>query len=360
MNNPINPNSNFNPNLTTCQNILFYKSNCKTCLVFMEMAQKSNILKHFKMICVDGQDKKFKAQGLNGVPTILIPSMNKQIERGDCIKWLEDMISFNLSKCVGGLQEELVVPDVSLFMSNQNNSQPNLSNSNSNSNSNYNPNSHSHSHPHSNTNSHSHGKKHNHSHNPHNNQINLNEQINQLSSQINNLSSQLNNETKPKNQFEVNKNNTIKRNKLNPIQPPTINNFMPNSNQTNQPNPQTNQLNPQINQTNHSGPQVKQLNQLFGYLQNEMSGFSDGYAYVSVDNPLPKSFLPPDKDMEIYTAPEGKKVNRKQQDDMIKSIEFEREEQKKNFLQEITEQNNKIAMGDANSIPKWLGSNPNL
>ena len=45
-----------------------------------------------------------------------------------------------------------------------------------------------------------------------------------------------------------------------------------------------------------------------------MSGCSDSYAYLLVDNPLPKSFLPPDKDLQIYTAPEGSKLDKKTQE----------------------------------------------
>ncbi len=91
-----------------------------------------------------------------------------------------------------------------------------------------------------------------------------------------------------------------------------------------------------------------------------MSGFSDGYAYISIDNPLPKSFLPPDKDMEIYTAPEGDKIDRRKQDELIKTFEMERINERNKFSQAIQELNNRVAMGDINAIPKWLGSNPDL
>ena len=95
-------------------------------------------------------------------------------------------------------------------------------------------------------------------------------------------------------------------------------------------------------------------------MQSEMSGFSDGYAYISIDNPLPKSFLPPDKDMEIYTAPEGDKINRKKQDEMLKNIEMLRDDDKNKFIQSIDDIKQKIAMGDVSSMPKWFGSNQNL
>jgi len=105
---------------------------------------------------------------------------------------------------------------------------------------------------------------------------------------------------------------------------------------------------------------VKPINQLFGYLQNEMSGYSDGYAYVNVDNPLPKSFLPPDKDMEIYTAPEGDKIDKKRQDQMMQLAEMERKNEKEQIKNSIDEINRKFAMGDHTIMPKWVGANKDL
>ena len=309
-------------------NILFYLENCKTCNVFINLAQKTNVLKHFKMICIDGQKEKFVSQGLKKVPTIIIPSINKQFEGNECLQWLDEIIKSNSQK--NNLSQlnsnEMYVPDVGLVIGQ--NQQPNNINFNKNS-----------------SNS-------------------LNNHISQLSNQISQLSNQLGNNltntsntsnvSKSSNQFEVPKTNLIKRNTIS-IQPPTIN-----SNQK----IRSNTLNNQISQNNQNqslnGPTVKPVNQLFGYLQSEMSGFSDGYAYISIDNPLPKSFLPPDKDMEIYTAPEGDKINKKKQDEMIKNIEMQREDDKNKFIQSIDDLKNKIALGDTNSIPKWFGSNQNL
>ena len=323
-------------------NILFYMESCKTCSVFINTAQQYNILKHFKMVCIDNQKEKFKAQGLKKVPTIIIPSMNKQYEGNECIKWIEDMRKIN-SKNNFIPQDELIIPDVSLFTSNSNNQSgkfnqsnipniPNIPNM-----INLNPNQVN-------------GK---------NSNISINTQVSELSNQLNQLASQINNEVgnKNKNQFEVNKNNTIKRNTLAVTQPPLSNNFKQRLGEQNNTN-----INNQNNQYSGSKsvPIVKPINQLFGFLQSEMSGFSDGYAYISIDNPLPKSFLPPDKDMEIYTAPEGDKIDRRKQDDMIKSYETERNDEKNHFSQAINELNTRIAMGDSSVIPKWLGSNPNL
>lgn len=296
------------------------------------------------MICIDGQTDKFKAQGLKKVPTIIIPSINKQFEGYDCIKWLEDMKRINSTNNFIP-QDELIVPDVSLFMSGSNNqsgkfngpnlSQPNLSQPNI---------------PISNNNNQLNNKN-------LNQNISLNTQMNELSNQLNQLSSQINNSSndKSKNQFEVNKNNTVKRSTLSVAQPPLSNNFKQRQGNQNMINPNLNS-----NSNSNSGPSVKPINQLFGFLQNEMSGFSDGYAYISIDNPLPKSFLPPDKDMEIYTAPEGEKIDRRKQDEIIKTYELERTNEKNQFAQEIHELNSRIAMGDLSAMPKWLGSNPNL
>lgn len=318
----------------TQPNLLFYMEGCKTCNFFITTAHKANILKNFKMICIDGQKDKFKAQGLKKVPTIIIPSINKQFDGSDCIKWLDDMIKLSSSNNNFSMKDEqLYIPDVGVVQNNihmpQNPQNPqnqyNINNSN------------------------------NH-HNSHN-------QISQLSSQISQLSSQLNNSSLngTSNQFEVSKTNIVKRNALNHIQPPPITNGCVNGNMgnNNSKNINTIPLNQNQNQLNQQ-PNVKPINQLFGYLQNEMSGYSDGYAYVNVDNPLPKSFLPPDKDMEIYTAPEGDKIDKKRQDQMIQLAEMERKNEKEQIKNSIDEINRRIAIGEHNMIPKWVGSNRNL
>jgi hypothetical protein len=188
--------------------------------------------------------------------------------------------------------------------------------------------------------------------------LELSNQLNQLNQLTSHIDMDSNNKNNNKNQFEVNKNNTIKRNKLTVIQPPLSNNFK--QKQGDQINTNINNQHSNSNSNSNSGPSVKPINQLFGFLQNEMSGFSDGYAYINIDNPLPKSFLPPDKDMEIYTAPEGEKIDKRKQEEIIKIFESERTNEKNYFTQAINELNSKIAMGDISAMPKWLGSNPNL
>jgi hypothetical protein len=277
-------------------NLLFYMEGCKTCNFFINTAHKANILKNFKMICIDGQKDKFKSQGLKKVPTIIIPSINKQFNGNECIKWLEDMMNIISNKNnIEMFNDELYIPDIGIVKNNSNNL--------------------------------------------------FNDQISQLSNQISQLSTQINTSNQStqnkSNQFEVPKTNIIKRNILNPIKPPSNSNTKSNTNSNSNPN---------------SIPNVKPINQLFGYLQNEMSGLSDSYAYVNIDNPMPKSFLPPDKDMEIYTAPEGDKIEKKKQDQMIQLEVLERTNEKEFYKNSIEENNRKIAMGNHNLLPNWIDS----
>ncbi len=327
-------------------NLLFYMEGCKTCNVFITGAHQANILKNFKMICIDGQKDKFKAQGLKRVPTIIIPSINKQFDGNDCIKWLEDMIKLSSRNNNVGMQnEELYIPDVGIVSTHP--THPNHTTKLT-----------QPTHPtHSNNQNYPIPPSQASMYNNYNNSTN--HQISQLSNQISQLSTQINNSIpKPPNQFEVPKTNIIKRTTFNPVQPPLNSNgkninLIPLNNQN--PN-----MNNNMNNNTNNQPMVRPINQLFGYLQNEMSGLSDGYAYVNVDNPLPKSFLPPDKDMEIYTAPEGDKIDKKRQDQMIQLAEMERKNEKDFFKNQIDEVNKKIAMGDKNLMPKWIGSNKDL
>lgn len=300
-------------------NILFYMQSCKTCMVFINTAKQYNILRHFKMVCIDGQTEKYTAQGLKKVPTIIIPSMNKQFEGNDCIRWLEEIKKINSMN--NFMQDELVIPDNNFFNSNsQKYVKPQILPIPQN--------------PQMNSN------------------ISINNKVSELSNQLNQLASQINNDSssgKTKNQFEVNKNNTVKRNNLSITQPPLINNT---TNMCMNNNMGSNSAS--------SGPSVRPIKQFFGFLQNEMSGFSDGYAYVDMDNPLPKSFLPPDKDMEIYTAPEGDKIDYRKQQEFVKKYEIERNNDQEQFTQTINELTQRITMGDKTITPKWYSSNENL
>jgi len=83
-----------------------------------------------------------------------------------------------------------------------------------------------------------------------------------------------------------------------------------------------------------NGPTVKKSP--FGYLRDEMDGFSDSFAYLMTDNPLPKSFTSVDKEQAIYTAPEGNKLDRRTQEMLIKTLENERVNEK-NEIEKIYE-----------------------
>jgi hypothetical protein len=95
---------------------------------------------------------------------------------------------------------------------------------------------------------------------------------------------------------------------------------------------------------NNNGPSVK--NQPFGFLQDEMSGFSDAFAYLMTDDPLPKAFLPYDKDLQIYTAPEGNIPDVKQLDLLMKNVEMIRENDKKSFVKNMETEHAKILLND--------------
>lgn len=275
-------------------NLLFYSSKCRTCSVFMQLAQKNNILKYFKLICIDGQEKSFQEKGLQKVPTIVIKNMGKPINGNDCLLWLESTLKLKTGQ-IGDNTNEQYLPEVGI--------------------------------------------------NP---QV-IGQRVNQTP-----------------NQFEVPKTNVLKRTSMGVTPPPSISNINLRSdnplnthNQLNQLNQQMQQLqqmhnqlmDKQINQGSTStpgvtpsinGPSVKPTHQLFGFMENEMSGTSDSYAYLLVDNPLPKSFLPPNKDLQIYTAPEGNKLDKKTQELYLKNMELFRENEKTEIKRKIEDDHRNI------------------
>lgn len=131
--------------------------------------------------------------------------------------------------------------------------------------------------------------------------------------------------------------NIVKRNVEEPV---VINNSnVRNSNVRNKNIQITQEYNNQTNTSttntnNNTGPSVKKSP--FGYLKDEMDGFSDSFAYLMTDNPLPKSFTSVDKEQAIYTAPEGNKLDRKTQEMLIKTLEHERVNEK-NEIEKIYE-----------------------
>ena len=126
--------------------------------------------------------------------------------------------------------------------------------------------------------------------------------------------------------------NIVKRNKEEPV---IINNNGRNNNIKINKNIQiTQENNNQNNNQTQNGPTVKKSP--FGYLKDEMDGFSDSFAYLMSDNPLPKSFTSVDKEQAIYTAPEGNKLDRRTQEMLIKTLENERINEK-NEIEKIYE-----------------------
>jgi hypothetical protein len=291
-------------------NLLFYSTKCNTCNVFMKIAHSNNILKYFKLICIDGQEKNFQEKGLRKVPTIVIKNMGKPIDGNDCLTWLESSIKLRTGKVYDNTNEQYL-PEVGI--PNQN--------------------------------------------------MKMNQNIPVNSGNSGNSGSSSNS-----NQFEVPKTNILKRGNLNATPPPLPTSNI-NTRSSNPLNPQNqltqlqsqmqqlqqmqNQLQNQMkNKSNtantQSGtpgvsvPSVKPVQQLFGFMENEMAGCSDTYAYLLVDNPLPKSFLPPDKDLQIYTAPEGNKLDKKTQEMYLKNMEIFRENEKNDTKRKIEEEHRNV------------------
>ncbi len=279
-------------------NLLFYSTKCKTCNVFMTVSQNNNILKYFKLICIDGQEKQFQEKGLKKVPTLVIKNMGKPIEGNDCMVWLESTIKLKSNNIYDNTNEQYL-PEVGIQ-------------------------------------------------NPTNIGVSTpRQQINGGSGPVGTSSNQSNNS----NQFQVPNTNILKRGTINITPPPSLSNSNVRTNgQTNvmvpnQQNQQNQISNPNVktnNQNGVSGPSVKPVHQLFGFMENEMSGLSDTYAYLLVDNALPKSFLPPDKDLQIYTAPEGSKLDKKTQEIYLKNMELFRENEKKDIKRKIEEDHRNI------------------
>ncbi len=288
-------------------NLLFYSSKCKTCGVFMQIAQKNNILKFFKLICIDGQEKNFQEKGLRKVPTIVIKNMGKPIDGNDCLIWLESTLKLRSGQ-VNDKTNEQYLPEVGITQGNSN-----IRNG-------------------------------------------------MMGSQGQSAQPTQTTQTTQSNQFEVPKTNIMKRTSIGVTPPPTLTNVNVRSTNPLNPQNQMNQLNEQMKQLqemhskllktqsnpggqSNSGPSVKPVHQLFGFMENEMSGCSDSYAYLLVDNPLPKSFLPPDKDLQIYTAPEGSKLDKKTQEMYLKNMELFRENEKTDLKRKIEEDHRNILTG---------------
>jgi hypothetical protein len=90
----------------------------------------------------------------------------------------------------------------------------------------------------------------------------------------------------------------------------------------------------QENMNTHNVVNSKKTTKPVEYLESEMSGFSDTFAYTKIDEPLPKSFFKVgDEDkISIYTAPDsGKKISNREQVKLTKEIEMRRVKQDNDF-----------------------------
>ena len=83
-----------------------------------------------------------------------------------------------------------------------------------------------------------------------------------------------------------------------------------------------------------------------------MGGFSDGYAYLICDKPMPKSFLAPTADFQIYTAPENGKIDKQKQSIFINNLKDEREANKESIKALFANQVKNFSEGKTNH--KWL------
>ena len=115
-------------------NVLFYSMKCQTCNFFMTQAQKMGILKFFKLICIDGQEKVFQAKGLKIIPTIIVQNNSTPIEGKGCLIWLENIVKTQKNKNIDNPNDQYL-PETGINPVTNTNPNPN-----SNSNSNPNPN----------------------------------------------------------------------------------------------------------------------------------------------------------------------------------------------------------------------------
>lgn len=209
-------------------NILFYSKQCKSCNIFINQCHKHNILKYFKLVCVDERINEFKEKGIKIVPTIYKQGHGKPLEGKEAFLWLETIINNSVStgtevsrSGVGGGVGAGAGSGVGMGTGGS---------------------------------------------------------------------------------TGIGSGNIVKRNMVGAISTntPTIN----------------------TTTTSTTGPVVKNI--LDGYLQDEMNGFSDTYALLLTDDPLPKTFATHNTDQEIYTAPEGPKIDWRTQKNMIRNLEIQR------------------------------------
>lgn len=81
-------------------------------------------------------------------------------------------------------------------------------------------------------------------------------------------------------------------------------------------------------------PQKKEL---LGFREAEMNSISDSYAYKDVDSAFPMNFQHKNSNFEIYTGIEGKKINKTEQERLIREFQSERTNEQNEFAR-LTEQ----------------------
>lgn len=90
-------------------------------------------------------------------------------------------------------------------------------------------------------------------------------------------------------------------------------------------------------------PSVQPTNEIFGYLKSEFGSFSDSYTFVDEKaNSLPQTFLKPTEDLIIYTAPEGAKINKSQQELEMKRFKSARKREEDNIGNQFDKDINRL------------------
>lgn len=86
-------------NLTYMSNInlIFYSKTCGTCFKLIQLLEKENFLKYFKLLCIDGRYEMLPPQ-ITAVPTMIVRNINKPLGPNDCFKWIECMVDFRDNK----------------------------------------------------------------------------------------------------------------------------------------------------------------------------------------------------------------------------------------------------------------------
>ena len=98
------------------------------------------------------------------------------------------------------------------------------------------------------------------------------------------------------------------------------------------------------NKTSIENDKDKEKRNLLDFTLKELTGISDDFAYLNVDNPQPKSFLQygADKEHAIYTAPESNKINKRQQEDLINKFNSLRVNDQQQFETKIKKYHEEI------------------